>query len=217
MVQVKICGITNREDALTAAEGGAHALGFIFAKSPRRIAPEQAARIIAELPPFIRTVGVFVNEEIPRIKELIAYCGLDLVQLHGEESAETCLDLMPRTIKAFRVQGEKDLQGMERYRGKVRAFLLDTFDPRKAGGTGRTFDWTWAIKAKTLGRPLILAGGLGPEHVLEAIRTVRPYAVDVNSGVEERPGKKDPLLLRRLLERIQAWNQGEEEQRRNRS
>jgi|YelNatPaOPRAMG01_1025707.scaffolds.fasta_scaffold119665_2 phosphoribosylanthranilate isomerase len=217
MVQVKICGITNREDALTAAEGGAHALGFIFAKSPRRIAPEQAARIIAELPPFIRTVGVFVNEEIPRIKELIAYCGLDLVQLHGEESAETCLDLMPRTIKAFRVQGEKDLQGMERYRGKVRAFLLDTFDPRKAGGTGRTFDWTWAIKAKTLGRPLILAGGLGPENVLEAIRTVRPYAVDVNSGVEERPGKKDPLLLRRLLERIQAWNQGEEEQRRNRS
>lgn len=206
MVRVKICGITNREDALSAVAAGVDALGFIFTQSPRRISPEKAARIIAELPPFVRSVGVFVNEDPSRIQEIIAGCGLDLVQLHGEESPEICLDLMPRVIKAFRIREEKDIRAMTEYRGKVRAVLLDTFQEDRAGGTGRTFDWSWAVKAKETGLPLILAGGLGPENILAALKTVRPYAVDINSAVEERPGKKDPRLVKKLMNEIRAWN-----------
>ncbi|MEW6185029.1 MAG: phosphoribosylanthranilate isomerase [Thermodesulfobacteriota bacterium] len=214
MIKVKICGITNLEDALLAAEAGVEALGFIFAESPRKISPEKAKGIIELLPPFIKTVGVFVNEEPVRIKEIVSFCGLDLVQLHGEESPEISRELMPRSVKAFRIKGEKDIQAIEKYRGKVRAILLDTFQKGKAGGTGLTFDWTLAVKAKETGIPLILAGGLGPENIQEAIRTVQPYAVDVNSGIEEKPGKKDPVLLRRLMEKIKGYRIQESELRR---
>jgi len=202
MVRVKICGLTNWEDAWSAMESGADALGFIFAESPRRITPEQAKVIIDRLPPFSTTVGVFVNEEPARIKEIISFCGLDLVQLHGDESPDICRDLMPRSIKSFRIQNERDIKNIKRYRGVVRAILLDTFQKGKAGGTGKTFDWSLALKAGEAGLPVILAGGLGPVNIQEAVSTVKPYAVDVNSGIEERPGKKDPVLLKQLMGKI---------------
>jgi phosphoribosylanthranilate isomerase len=208
MIRVKICGITNLEDALLATESGADALGFIFAESPRRISPQEARTIIHHLPPLIKTVGVFVNEEPARIKEIKATCGLDLIQLHGEESPEICQDLMPYSIKAFRIQNDKDLQKIEKYKGAVRAILLDTFQKGKAGGTGQTFDWSLAVKAKETDIPLILAGGLGPENIQKAITIVHPYAVDVNSGIEERPGKKDPVLIKRLMEKIKKIESG---------
>jgi phosphoribosylanthranilate isomerase len=202
MVRVKICGITNLDDALLATEMGADALGFIFAESPRRIDPAKAKTIIRFLPPLVKTVGVFVNEDPARVKEVTSTCGLDLIQLHGDESPAISRDLMPRSIKAFRIQNERDLENIKRYQGAVRAILLDTFQKGKAGGTGRTFDWALAVKAKGTGIPLILAGGLGPENIREAITIVKPYAVDVNSGIEKRPGKKDPVLMKRLMENI---------------
>ena len=202
MIRVKICGITNPDDALLAIEMGAHAIGFIFAESPRRITPTKAKAIIRPLPPLVKTVGVFVNEDPVRIKEIKSFCGLDLIQLHGDESPEICQDLMPYSIKAFRIQNEKDLKNIKRYRGTVRAVLLDTFQKGKAGGTGKPFDWSLAVKAKEAGLPLILAGGLGPENIQEAITSVQPYAVDVNSGIEKLPGKKDPVLIKQLMEKI---------------
>jgi phosphoribosylanthranilate isomerase len=214
MTKIKICGITNLKDALLAAELGADALGFIFAESPRRISPQDARAIIRSLPPLIKTIGVFVNEEPPRIKEIKSFCGLDLIQLHGDESPEICQDLMPYSVKAFRIQNEKDIKNIKRYQGTVRAVLLDTFQKGKAGGTGKTFDWSLALKAKEAGLFVILAGGLGPENILEAIRSVKPYAVDINSGIEKRPGKKDPVLMKQLMEKIKEYRIQESEGRR---
>ena len=201
-VAVKICGITDYEDASMAVELGAGALGFIFADSPRQITPQKARDIIRAMPPFVKTVGVFVDEEPAAIKEMIHYCGLDLVQLHGDESPDLCCDLMPYTIKALRIKDESSLRKSRIYLGKVRALLLDTYSKDKAGGSGKTFDWQLAIKIKKLGIPIILAGGLGPSNIDGAISTVRPYAVDVNSGVEERPGKKSRALMKDLMEKM---------------
>jgi phosphoribosylanthranilate isomerase len=202
MTKVKICGLTNWEDALLAIKMGADALGFIFAESPRQITPPKAKAIILNLPPLVKTVGIFVNEDPARINEIKSFCGLDLIQLHGDESPEICRDLMPHSIKAFRIQNEGEIENIIRYQGAVRAILLDTFQKGKAGGTGLTFDWSLAIKAKETGFPVILAGGLSPENIQEAITIVKPYAVDVNSGIEERPGKKDSVLMKQLMENI---------------
>ena len=201
-VAVKICGITNYEDASNAVGLGAGTLGFIFAPSPRQITPQKARDIIRVMPPFVKTVGVFVNEGPAAIKEMIHYCGLDLVQLHGDESPDLCCELMPYTIKALRIKDESSLRTSRIYHGKVRALLLDTYSKDKAGGSGKTFDWQLAIKIKKLGIPIILAGGLGPSNIDGAISTVRPYAVDVNSGVEERPGKKSRALMKDLMEKM---------------
>ena len=201
-MEVKICGITNHEDALAAAELGAGALGFIFARSQRQITPEKARDIITEIPLFVKTVGVFVDEGHDKIKEIIRYCGLDLIQLHGDESPELCYEMMPHTIKAIRIKDESSLRSSGAYHGKVRALLLDTFSRNKAGGTGKTFDWKLAKKIKKQGIPIILSGGLEPSNIDRAIRTVKPYAVDVNSGVEERPGKKSYVLMRDLMEKV---------------
>jgi len=201
-LKVKICGITEKEDALKAAELGADALGFIFAPSPRQVSMEKARRIINAIPPFVKTVGVFVNEGAKTIREHINYCGLDLVQLHGDESPEFCRELMPYTIKAFRLKDDSGLQLCEGYQANVRALLLDTYAKDKVGGTGKTFDWQLAVKIKEAGIPVILSGGLSPSNVAEAIQVVRPYAVDVNSGVEERPGKKSYALMKELMEKV---------------
>lgn len=201
-INVKICGITNLTDACTAVRLGADALGFIFAPSPRRIAPQTAREIIRALPPFVKTVGVFVNEAPDSIRKVINDCGLDLVQLHGDEPPALCDELMPYTIKALRIKDESSLQSGQAYHGKVRALLLDTYSKETAGGTGKTFDWELAIKIKKQGSPIILSGGLAPANIVAAIHTVRPYAVDVNSGVEERPGKKSPTLIRNLMENV---------------
>ena len=201
-LKVKICGITEKVDALSAVNLGADALGFIFTPSPRQIPMEKARRIIKTIPPFVKTVGVFVNEEAAAIREHINYCALDLVQLHGDESPEFCRELMPYTIKAFRIKDDSSLPDCANYQARVRALLLDTYAKDKVGGTGKTFDWQLAVKIKETGLPVILSGGLGPSNIEEAIRVVRPYAVDVNSGVEERPGKKSYGLMRQLMDKI---------------
>ena len=201
-VAVKICGITDPKDAWIAVDRGAGALGFIFADSPRQIKPHKARDIINAVPPFVKTVGVFVNEDPTVIRNVKHYCGLDLVQLHGDESPDLCAELMPYAIKALRIKDESSLRRARPYRGKVRALLLDTYSKDKAGGTGETFDWQLAIKIKKLGVPIILAGGLGPSNINDAISIVRPYAVDVNSGVEKHPGKKSHTLIEDLMQKV---------------
>jgi phosphoribosylanthranilate isomerase len=197
MLKVKICGITNLEDALMSVEAGADALGFVFFhKSPRHIFPEQAAGIIKMLPPFVQTVGLFVNEDPVTVNATADLCGLDLVQLHGEESPEYCHALNRRVIKAFRVKDMTSLDEIGNYH--VAALLLDAWSPSAQGGTGKTFNWEIAAVASASCR-IILAGGLTPENVAEAVRKVRPYAVDVSSGVESVPGKKDAELMQRFF------------------
>jgi len=147
-------------------------------------------------------VGIFVNQDPIEINKIMRFCGLDLIQLHGDESPDFCDELMPHTIKALRIKDKASLRTARAYRDKVRALLLDTYSKDKAGGTGETFDWQLAIKIKKLGIPIILAGGLGPSNIDGAISTVRPYAVDVNSGVEKRPGKKSHSLIKNLMEKV---------------
>ena len=201
-VAVKICGITDYEDASIAVALGVSALGFIFADSPRQITPQKARDIIKAIPPFVKTVGVFVNEKPAIIKKITHYCGLDLVQLRGDESPDLCTELMPYPIKSLRIKDESSLQTSKTYHGMIRALLLDTYSKGIPGGTGKTFDWKLAIKIKKLGVPIILSGGLGPSNIDAAISTVKPYAVDVNSGVEERPGKKSYVLMKDLMEKV---------------
>jgi phosphoribosylanthranilate isomerase len=189
MVRVKICGITNLADAQAAVAAGADALGFVFYdQSPRNISPQKAAAIIAQLPPFIQTVGLFVDEDDERVNWTADFCGLDLIQLHGDESPAYCLDIRRRIVKAFRV---KDAASLARIGGyAVAGLLLDAWSPTAPGGTGLTFDWPLAQQAAGV-QPIILAGGLTPENVAQAITIVKPYGVDVSSGVEAAPGKKD--------------------------
>ncbi|MBW1702979.1 MAG: phosphoribosylanthranilate isomerase [Deltaproteobacteria bacterium] len=206
MVRVKVCGITSKEDALLAVKLGVHALGFIFAPSPRLVTPEVVRSIICDLPPLVQTIGVFVNENPDRIKEIMRFCGLDMVQLHGDESPEICEGLMPLTIKAIRLRNESILEETGAFFGKVRALLFDTYSEEKRGGTGKALDWDLAVRAKQAGMPIILAGGLNPANIEDSILAVRPFAVDVNSEVEERPGKKSPLLMKELMEKIRRIN-----------
>ncbi len=203
MLKVKICGITNVDDARAAADCGADAIGFIFCeKSPRNVSPKAASGIVRGLPPFVTSVGVFVNERPERIKAIAEEIGLSCVQLHGEETAEECERVSglttAREIKAVRVRGGKDIIGLENYR--VSAYLLDTFRNGVHGGTGGVFDCDIAIEAKKKGR-IILSGGLNPDNIVEAIRKVEPYGVDVCSGVELSPGKKDPAKLKSFIEK----------------
>lgn len=198
MARVKICGITNLEDALSAVEAGADALGFVFyAASPRHIFPEQATRIISQLPPFVQTVGLFVNEELNTVNEVADLCRLDLVQLHGDESADYCQQISRRVLKAFRVRSLTCLDPIKDYR--VAGYLLDTFSPSFYGGTGTSFNWEIATEAVKRHQRIILAGGLTPDNVAEAIRQVGPYGVDVSSGVEAGPGKKDREKVREFI------------------
>jgi phosphoribosylanthranilate isomerase len=202
MIKVKICGITSLDDALMAAEAGADALGFVFYdKSPRNINPLAAASIIAKLPPFIQTVGLFVNEELEKVNWTADYCGLDLVQFHGEETPEDCLEVNRRVIKAFRIQSIVSIDPLKKY--NVSGYLLDAWCPDCYGGTGKTFNWELAAAARHYG-PIILAGGLTPENVAEAIRQVQPYAVDVSSGVETEPGKKEKAKVREFIRRAKG-------------
>jgi phosphoribosylanthranilate isomerase len=201
MLHIKICGITNVDDARAAAEFGADALGFVFCdKSPRAVKPDRVKEIIASLPPFVSTVGVFVDEAIERIREIIKFTGINIVQLHGSESPDFCAGLSGRFIKAIRVKDMDDLQTLQQYKN-ASAFLLDTYSPEAYGGTGQAFNWDIAVEAKKFGR-IILAGGLHPDNIEDAVRTVRPYAVDVSSGIEgPEKGKKDHEKLGRFIRR----------------
>ena len=189
-VKVKICGITNAEDGTAAAEAGADALGFIFCEqSPRYVPVEKAALVTRNLPPMIVKVGVFVDAEEEVVLRAIRECGLNLLQFHGAESPEYCLQFGLMSMKAFQVRDAQSLARMTDF--KTDAWLLDAYSPDKPGGTGERFNWDLAIEARKWGRPIFLAGGLTPENVAEAVRHVEPYAVDVSSGVEASPGKKD--------------------------
>lgn len=200
MIKIKICGITNLEDALAAATFGADALGFNFyKKSPRFIEPAKAAEIIDQLPPFIMPVGVFVNEREEKIREILALTCMQAIQLHGDETPEFCQRLGGRIIKAFQVKDKESLRNMAHYR--VAAYLLDSYREGVRGGTGVTFDWHLAVVAKTFGK-VILAGGLTPENVAEAVKLVQPYGVDVSGGVEKEKGIKDHAKLRKFITEV---------------
>jgi phosphoribosylanthranilate isomerase len=197
-MRVKICGITNVSDALAAADYGADAVGFVLYKSsPRYIDQSAVKNIISQLPPFVTTVGVFADGTEKEVLSTVEECGLDVIQLQGDEPADYCRRLGSRVIKAIRVRDKFSLNRMIPY--KVRAFVLDTYREGELGGTGRTFDWSLAVDAKKFGK-IILAGGLTPENIGPAIEQVRPYGVDVSTGVEERLGKKDHSKLKRFIE-----------------
>jgi phosphoribosylanthranilate isomerase len=194
MVKVKICGITSATDALAAASAGADALGFNFWRhSPRYLRPEEALPIRLSLPPFVAAVGLFVDPDVEQVLDVVRYCRLDYVQLHGSAPPRTVARLKEaRVIKAIRVRGEADLKELDRY--DADAFLLDAYVKGQLGGTGQTFDWALARQAAHRAK-ILLAGGLTPDNVAEAVRTARPYGVDVASGVEEEPGRKSRRLV----------------------
>ena len=217
MTRIKICGITNIEDALTCVKYGADALGFVFAKSPRQISPENAKAIIKKLPPFISTVGVFVNLSLEKINEIKTFCNLDVIQLHGDEIIETQninksqykknvednniyipVSSFPKIIKAVSVR-KTEVLNIDIPDSVT--LLLDTYSPDARGGTGKTFNWDIACEISKK-RPLILAGGLNPDNIKNAVKTVNPYGVDVSSGVEKAPGIKDHDKLYKLINEV---------------
>jgi phosphoribosylanthranilate isomerase len=202
---VKICGVRSVEEAECAIECGADALGFNFWKpSPRYLAPEDARKIIDHLSPLVSLVGVFVNETAERILEIARLTGIDAAQLHGDESPEFCRQIESlKLIKALRVGPDFDVNLVADYR--VSALLLDTNIKGSYGGTGKSFDWSVAVEAKRRAR-IILAGGLNMENVAEAITAVKPFAIDVCSGVEAEPGRKDLDKLRRFMSEVHRAN-----------
>ena len=192
--RIKICGITRPQDALAAWKAGADALGFVFfAPSPRYVTPEQVRTMLHQLPPFVSSVGLFVDPEAAYVERTLAVARVDLLQFHGEEPPEFCASFGPPYIKAVRMRPGVDLlEYARRYRG-ARGLLLDAYVSGTHGGTGNRFDWT--LIPTDLPQPIILSGGLNPGNVGDAIRTVRPWAVDVSSGVESAKGEKDPQRI----------------------
>lgn len=208
MVRVKICGITNLRDAEYAVELGADALGFVFAPSARRISPEKAGKIVKSLGPFVNCVGVFVDEDLQKVGQIGQYCGLDTLQLHGNEQPKylTGLGKGYHIIKSLRLINRGDLDRLKRY--KASAFLLDTYERGKMGGTGKAIPSMWVLARKAgklVTTPIILAGGLTPGNVRDAVKVARPFAVDVSSGVELKPGKKDKRLIKEFIEAVKGF------------
>jgi len=203
-IRIKICGITRIEDAKVAANLGVDALGFIFyQKSPRYISPEQACDIIMQLPPMVNRVGVFVNESFDVIMEIIRMTGIDTIQLHGNETPEFCSSFTVPVIKSFSIKPETDISEFQNY--KTQGFLLDTWSGQLHGGSGKTFDWNIARMACEKYNNIILAGGLGPSNLEDALRSVQPYGVDINSGVEIMPGLKNPHKIRDVVKIVRSW------------
>ncbi len=205
MTRIKICGITNKEDVLEAAHLGVDAVGFVFARSPRRVIPGMVQEIVQLLPPFISRVGVFVNEDKEKVKKIANSCHLTTLQFHGEELPSYCRGFREKVVKAFSIKDASALEKVSEY--EVDAYLLDSYSPSRYGGTGKTFDWDIARKIKEFGVPIILSGGLDPDNVKEAIERVRPYAVDVGSGIEAREGKKDPEKLEDFVRKVRQTDE----------
>jgi phosphoribosylanthranilate isomerase len=200
-VRSKICGITRVEDALAAVAAGADAIGLVFyAKSPRAVSPEQAAAIVQALPPFVTSVGLFVNMPRDQLQALLRQVPLDLLQFHGDESPADCEGYGRPYIKALRVRPDEDLAATIANYSGARGILLDTFVEGVPGGTGATFDWS--LVPSDIAKPIILAGGLGASNVAAAIRQVRPYAVDVSGGVEASKGIKDANKIRVFVQAV---------------
>jgi phosphoribosylanthranilate isomerase len=199
MTWIKICGITNLEDAMDAASLGVDALGFLFAPSPRRIAPSEAREIIGALPKAVEKVGVFVDENPDEVARIARLLGLDTLQFHGQESPEYCRRFSQRVIKAMGVKSSESLKEMGKY--SFVSLLLDAFSKDRAGGIGKTFNWEWAYEFRQR-RDFILSGGLNPGNVYQAIHLLRPMGVDVSSGVEMAPGKKDLLKMMEFVKEV---------------
>ncbi len=200
---VKICGNTNLGDAQAAVEAGADALGFVFyEKSPRHMTIPAAAGISKQLPGFVMRVGVFVNALKEEVDRAIGECGLNLLQFHGDEPPEYCSQFGLMSMKAFRMRDAGTLKEMAKF--QTNAWLLDAYTPEAVGGSGEKFNWDLAVEAQKFGKPLFLAGGLTPENVAEAVRKVRPFGVDVSSGVEISPGRKDPAKLRAFINAVKT-------------
>ncbi len=199
MTRIKICGLTNRDDALGAAEWGADALGFVFAQgSKRRADPEVVEGFTGELPPFVTLVGVFQDQPLSEVMEIMDRCRLHVAQLHGLEDERYIAELKRPVLKVLSMDSRGDLVKFERF-ANLHSFLLDS----GKGGTGQTFDWSLALAAMKYGR-IVLAGGLTPDNVTEAIRCVRPWGVDTASGVEKAPGIKDPERVREFIHRVRG-------------
>ena len=202
-IKVKVCGTTSLKDALFAVESGADALGFVFyKKSPRCISQKEVKDIVVQLPPFVETVGVFVNEASDKVNRIAEQCRLTAVQLHGDESPAFCRRIKRRVIKVFRVLDADSFKGISNY--DVSGFLLDSYNDESRGGTGKVFDWNLALRAKKQG-PIILAGGLNPYNVYTAIHRVKPYGVDVCSGVEKSPGVKDFIKIDEFIKSVRKF------------
>lgn len=203
MTRIKICGLTRRDDALRAADLGADALGFVFApRSRRRADPDVVARLVEELPPFVTVVGVFLDQPAHEVRSVATACRLDVVQLHGSETAAYVEALGLKVLKAIALASRDDLALLAAYPG-LQSFLLDAALGGERGGTGHTFDWSWAVEAKSYGA-IVLAGGLHPANVADAVRGVRPWGVDVCSGTEAAPGVKDPEKLLQFVRQVRA-------------
>lgn len=204
MIKVKICGITSLSDALKAVEFGADAIGFVLAESPREVSLAGLKKISRALPPFISRVGVFVNEKVSLVKKFLENGLIDYAQLHGDEGIAYCKSLpLERVIKAVRPQNLTDIKKSKLFKN-AGAILIDAFEAERRGGTGKAADWGLALQAKKIGPPVILSGGLTINNVKQGILKGRPYAVDVSSGVEKSPGKKDYRLLRIFIERAKG-------------
>ncbi len=200
MTKAKICGLTNYGDARLAVELGADFLGFIFAKSPRQLISKKAVGIIDRLPSDVKKVGVFANQDIDEVKRISREVDLDYLQLHGNESPEYCKKIELPVIKAFRVKDESSLEKVKKYKD-VDKYLFDTYHPDKLGGVGETFNWELARKDKSCGQ-IIIAGGLDETNVQEAIKIIKPYGVDVSSGIEVKPGVKDQKKLKEFVKAV---------------
>jgi len=197
-LKIKICGITNLADARAAVEAGADLLGFVFyAQSPRCLSIKQAAEIVRALPLYVVKAGVFVNALKATVFRAMSECGLNILQFHGEETSDDCRQFGLMAMKAFRIRDADSLRALPDY--QTDAWLLDAYAPGKPGGTGATFNWDLALEAQKFGRPIFLAGGLTPENVAAAVRKVQPFGVDVSSGVESAPGKKDHDKIRQFI------------------
>lgn len=200
-ISVKICGITNVADALAAAEAGADMIGLMFYEpSPRFVTLETAREISRALPPYVLKVGVFVNPDPAFVARAIAGCGLGLLQFHGDETSDFCTQFGLLSLKALRLRDAESLKMMDQF--KTSAFLLDAYSAGAPGGTGETFNWNLAVAAQKFGQPIFLAGGLTPENIGDAVKKVRPFAVDVSSGVESAPGRKDPEKMRAFIKAV---------------
>ena len=205
MTRVKICGITRVEDGLAAARAGADAIGLVFAEnSPRQVTSEQAREIVHALPPFVATVALFVNPSVAAVEAVLSTVRPDVLQFHGEESPEFCRAFGVPWLKAFRVRPGVDLLQSAAVYGDAQGWLLDAWSEAAHGGTGERFDWD--LIPRDLPRPLVLAGGLKPENVAAAIRAVRPWAVDVSSGVESSKGIKDAALIAAFIKETRNAN-----------
>ncbi len=209
--KIKICGITNPIDALHVVDAGADALGFVFyKKSLRHVSSNVVKSIVANLPPFVLPIGVFVNEEAQVVRHIMDECGLALAQIHGDETADYCESLGRPVIRGIRLRDRHTLMAMAEYKGRarVRGFVIDAFSESSYGGTGKTADWTLAKEAAR-SFSFLLAGGLTPDNVQEAIQQVQPYGVDVSSGVEASPGKKDPAKVQAFIQAVKRVSHNE--------